>query len=74
MRYNRLCSLIRLKGLTNGEFAQKIGIAPSNFSLKVNNKRAFTQPEIDRILKEMGATYEEVFGKGGKADDCKETT
>ena len=61
MRYNKLLGLIAARGWTHGEFAKKIGMDPSIFSMKVNSKRTWVKADIDKILEELGATYEEVF-------------
>ena len=44
--YNKLKGLIREKYITNANFANKIGISLTSLSNKLNNKVAWSQPEI----------------------------
>lgn len=52
--YSRLRGRIREKFGSEGNFADKIGMNRSTFSLKCGNKSEFTQDEIFRILQALG--------------------
>ncbi|WP_455937842.1 helix-turn-helix domain-containing protein [Gemella morbillorum] len=50
----------KLLGLTQEEFAEKIGIARTNYLKKENGKEGFKQEQIDKIIKELKLTPKEV--------------
>ena len=52
--YSKLLGLIRERGLTQDEFAAKIGICPSSLCQKIHNRRDFGQEEIVRSCVVLG--------------------
>ena len=50
-RYNyaKLIGLIRAAGLTQEQFARKIGICPSSLYQRLHNNRDFRKDEITRV-------------------------
>jgi transcriptional regulator with XRE-family HTH domain len=58
--YAKLIGRIKEYGFTHENLANKIGIAPSTFSVKLNNKYAFTIAEIDAICKALDISKDEI--------------
>ena len=58
--YAKLLGRIKEYGLTHEELATKIGIAPSTFSAKMNNKYSFAITEIDAICKILDISKSEI--------------
>lgn len=48
--YSKLRGRIREKNLTEKALAEKLGMNPSTFSLKINNQTYFTQEDIFNIV------------------------
>lgn len=46
---NKLKGIIREKGETQCSVAKKLGIAQTSLTLKINNKRAFSLDEANKI-------------------------
>lgn len=42
------------RGFTNRSMAEAIGISPTSFSYKLNNRRLFNSAEIKSICRELG--------------------
>ena len=63
MMYRNLEAEIVRRGMTQGELAKKMSIAPSTISKKVNGKTPFTLPEAFVIREILGVeiTLEELF-------------
>ena len=55
-----LKSKFALKGMTQKELCEKMGIFSGSLSLKVNNKVAFTVPQIKQLKNLLNLTSEEV--------------
>lgn len=61
---NNLKSYRAKAGLTQGEVAKKIGIAPNSYSFKENGKREFTLSEAKAIADIFGDTIDKIFFDG----------
>lgn len=49
--YSKLLGKIKECSLNQDDCAKKIGLSAQSFNYKINNKRAFTQPQIKEIVK-----------------------
>ncbi len=49
--YNKLKGKITEKGLTRAEFAKAVGISEASLSLRMNNRREWTQDEMIEVAK-----------------------
>lgn len=58
--YAKLLGRIKEYGFTHEELANKIGIAPSTFSAKMNNKYSFAITEIDAICNVLEISKDEI--------------
>lgn len=58
---NQLKIAMLKSGLTAREFAAKIDCSYETLSLKMNNKRQFTQKEIQEAFIVLGLTYQELY-------------
>ena len=58
--YSKLLGRIKEFGYTQEGVAEAIGISKTTMSLKLNNKAAFTQPEVEKIRKALGIADEEI--------------
>ncbi len=58
--YAKLNGRIVEKCGTQAVFAEKMGLSERSISLKLNNKIAFKQPEIQRALDVLGLVSEEI--------------
>ena len=50
----------KLLGLTQEEFAERIGMARTNYQKKEKGRENFKQEQIDKIIKELNLTPKEV--------------
>ena len=50
----------KLLGLTQEEFAERIGIARTNYLKKEKGRENFKREQIDKIIKELNLTPKEV--------------
>ena len=50
----------KLLGLTQEEFAERIGMARTNYRKKEKGRENFKQEQIDKIIKELNLTPKEV--------------
>lgn len=64
----------RLKGLTQGALAEKARISRASLSLKLNGRRAFTLPEIERIASALGTTPQDLIARAERRRDLEEQT
>ena len=53
----------RLKGLTQKALAGKARMSRASLSLKLNDRRAFTLPEIERIAAALGTTPQDLIAR-----------
>lgn len=60
MNLNLLRHKRKLLGLTQEEFAEKLGIARTNYLKKEKGRENFKQEQIDKIIKELKLTPKEV--------------
>lgn len=51
--YSKLLGRIKEMGYTQGSLAEEIGTSESTMSLKLNNRAAFTQPDIWRLCRAL---------------------
>lgn len=58
--YSKLSGRIVEKCGTQGAFAEKMGVSERTISLKLNNKIAFKQPEIQKALSILGLTESDI--------------
>ena len=58
--YSKLKGKIVEKFLTQSNFAKEIGISNKSLSDKLNNKRDWTQRQIDNSCKVLGISSEEI--------------
>lgn len=58
--YAKLKGRIKEYGFTHENIANKISIAPSTFSAKLNNKYEFTLTEIDEICRLLDICRDEI--------------
>lgn len=58
--YTRLRGMIRGKGYTQAQFANKIGLSDTAFSSKLNNKTYFTTIEINSICKVLDISSNDI--------------
>lgn len=58
--YSKLIGKIKEKRFTHADFAKKIGMAPSSFSLKLKGEREFRQCEIEKSMQELELPLAEV--------------
>ena len=58
--YAKLLGRIKEYGFIHQTLAKKIGIAPSTFSAKLNNKYEFTLTEINAICKELDISNDDI--------------
>lgn len=58
--YSDLLGRMKKFGLTQEMLAEEIGVAKATMSLKLNNKAAFTQTEIEKIRKALIIYREEI--------------
>lgn len=58
--YSDLLGRIKKFGLTQEMLAEEIGITKTTMNLKLNNKAAFTQTEIEKIRKALLIYREEI--------------
>lgn len=49
--YNKLKGKITEKGLTRAEFAKAVGISEASLSLRMNNRREWTQDEMIEVAR-----------------------
>lgn len=61
IKLNVIRGKIKEHNMTNNDFAQKIGIGVTSFSLKLNGKREFTASEISRIASELNTPVQYFF-------------
>ena len=61
MIYKNMKMLMVKHDLTQENLARMLGISKSTLNLKLNDKRDFHKPEIDRIIKILDGTYEFIF-------------
>ncbi len=59
--YPKLIGKRNEKGLTQQEMADLLGISKGNYNLKENGKLDFNLVEVKKILKILGASYDEIF-------------
>ena len=50
----------KLLGLTQEEFAERLGMARNNYLKKEKGRENFKQEQIDKIIKELNLTPKEV--------------
>ena len=55
-----LAELVR-KGITMGELAKKLGMAPSSLTRKTNGDSDFYRGEIEKIIQELDLSGEDVL-------------
>jgi transcriptional regulator with XRE-family HTH domain len=60
---DRIRELIRKKGLTQAEFAAKLGISQQQVSNLLSGKRAWTQKTWEATAKALGITPMELYGE-----------
>lgn len=53
--------LLIQKHMNQGDLSKKTGISRTSLSLKLNGKRDFTKPEIDKLIEFFQNTYEYIF-------------
>lgn len=64
----------RLKGLTQNALAGKARMSRASLSLKLNDRRAFTLPEIERIAAALGTTPQELIARAERRKALEERT
>lgn len=58
--YSKLSGKIRECGFTQADFAKKIGISPTTFSLKLSNRTFFDQREIEKACEILSLKVDEI--------------
>lgn len=64
----------KLKGLTQNALAEKARMSRASLSLKLNDRRAFTLPEIERIAAALGTTPQDLIARAERRRDIEEQT
>ena len=62
----------KLKGLTQNALAGKARMSRASLSLKLNDRRAFTLPEIERIAAALGTTPQDLIARAERRRDLEE--
>lgn len=62
----------KLKGLTQNALAGKARMSRASLSLKLNDHRAFTLPEIERIAAALGTTPQDLIARAERRRDLEE--
>lgn len=62
----------RLKGLTQNALAGKARMSRASLSLKLNDRRAFTLPEIERIAAALGTTPQDLIARAERRKALEE--
>ena len=61
-----LVKLRGIRGLSQADLALKSGVSQGQISLLETGKRTFTQETLDKLLKVLGARYDQLFGHEDK--------
>ncbi|MFW6002152.1 MAG: helix-turn-helix transcriptional regulator [archaeon] len=59
----KLYNLRKIKGITQAEMAQKLGLSTTSYGDKERGKTEFKLSEIKKILKILDVDFEMVFGE-----------